>query len=584
MNANTNSLTTNYFALNSSYLKIAILGGGPSALFLYKKLLKSGYQNLEIDIYEKGARLGAGMPYSASGANDEHITNVSGNEIPDIVTPVAEWICTVPKDTLDKYHIDAKDFNEYKTLPRLLFGDYLSDQFKMLLKQGKEVGLNTHVYYNTTVIDVTDDQKNEQVTVVCDNGEAKVYDKVIICTGHLWPKKHEGKVQGYFDSPYPPSKLTFRTNHPVAVRGSSLTAIDAIRTLARYNGYFDKDENGLLTYCTKEDTPDFLIVMHSRNGLLPAMRFHLEDPSLGKDTVLQPEEIEKIRTENDGFLPLDYVFERNFKEGIKANAPEYYEQIKDLTMEQFVGQVMELRERLDPFQLLAAEYVEAEKSIKRHKSILWKEMLGVLSFAMNHPAKYFSAEDMLRLQRVLMPLISVVIAYVPQSSAAEMLAMHKAGCLSMVAVGEDSEVEPLESGGIFYHYKNEQGEQRDVPFQTFVDCIGQPHLSYEQLPYPGLKESQTVSRARIYFCDPKAGQQELDNGNEKVGQDSNGKLFLTVPGVAINDSYQAVDKYGALNRRLYIMAVPFIGGYNPDYSGLDFGDAASDAVVNALLA
>jgi len=32
-------------------------------------------------------------------------------------------------------------------------------------------------------------------------------------------------------------------------------------------------------------------------------------------------------------------------------------------------------------------------------------MLAVLSFAMNHLAKYFSAEDMQRLQKVLMPLI-----------------------------------------------------------------------------------------------------------------------------------------------------------------------------------
>lgn len=36
---------------------------------------------------------------------------------------------------------------------------------------------------------------------------------------------------------------------------------------------------------------------------------------------------------------------------------------------------------------------------------------------MNYPAKHFSAEDMLRLQKTLMLLIAVVIAFVPQSSA-----------------------------------------------------------------------------------------------------------------------------------------------------------------------
>lgn len=567
-----------------SHLRIAILGGGPSALFIYKRLVESGQQNLEIHIFEKSNRLGAGMPYSADGANDEHITNVSGNEIPDIVTPVAEWICSVPKDTLDKYHIDAKSFNEYKTLPRLLFGDYLADQFKLLLQKGKDIGVDTMIHFNSTVNDIVDDAEKQQVRVFYNEGHMQLYDKVIICTGHFWPKKHEGKIPGYFDSPYPPSKLTFMANHPVAVRGSSLTAIDAIRTLARYNGYFEKDDKGLLTYRTKDEAPDFRIVMHSRNGLLPAMRFHLDDPNLGKDTVLPSEEILVVRNQNEGFLPLDYVFERNFKEGIRKHDPVFYERIKDGSIEQFVELVMELREKLDPFLLLAAEFSEAEKSIKRRESIYWKEMLGVLSFAMNHPAKYFSAEDMLRLQRVLMPLISIVIAYVPQSSAAEMLAMHRAGCLSMVAVGDDSEVQPLESGGVFYHYRDENGKVIGVPYQTFVDCIGQRHLNLSELPYRGLVENGTVSQARLYFRDPKAAQRELDNDNSNVVKDRDGQIFLKVPGVAINDSYQAVDNYGALNERVYIMAVPFMGGYNPDYSGLDFGSAASALIFKSLLA
>ena len=34
---------------------------------------------------------------------------------------------------------------------------------------------------------------------------------------------------------------------------------------------------------------------------------------------------------------------------------------------------------------------------------------------------------------------------------------------------------------------------------------------------------------------------------------------------------------------LYIMAVPYIGGFNPDYSGLDFCENASKAIVEDLL-
>jgi len=75
--------------------------------------------------------------------------------------------------------------------------------------------------------------------------------------------------------------------------------------------------------------------------------------------------------------------------------------------------MMKLRNTLDLFLLLKAKYTKAAKSIKRHESVYWKEMLAVLSFAMNHPAKYFSAEDMQRLKKVSMPLILIIIAFVP---------------------------------------------------------------------------------------------------------------------------------------------------------------------------
>jgi len=92
---------------------IAILGGGPSGLFAYKQLIASRENALEIDIFERKNLLGAGMPYSIEGAGREHITNVSGNEIPPLVTSVSEWIATVPNDILSSYGIDPTHFNDY---------------------------------------------------------------------------------------------------------------------------------------------------------------------------------------------------------------------------------------------------------------------------------------------------------------------------------------------------------------------------------------------------------------------------------------------------------------------------------------
>lgn len=562
--------------------KIAILGAGPSGLFIYKNLVNAGRKDLDIHIFEAQNQLGAGMPYSSWGANNEHVTNVSDNEIPDMVTTIEEWIQTLPEKELDGFNIDRERFNEYKVLPRLLFGQYLSAQFQLLLDKAKELGMATSVHLGASVLDIRDRPADGKVEVDFSKEGIQEFDSVIICTGHKWPVRHEGKVEGYFDSPYPPSKLVMKTDHAVAIKGSSLTAIDAIRTLARSNGSFTKEKSGELSYQSDADRPGFRIIMHSRSGLLPAVRFHLEQPQVSTDSLLTPEEIDQNIAENGGFLSLDFVFEKDFKEQFKGKDAAFYAKIKDLSLEEFVGLMMDFRERKEPFQLFIDEYVEAGKSIERRKSIYWKEMLAVLSFAMNYPAKYLSAEDMLRLQTVLMPLISIVIAFVPQSSCEELLALHGAGRLEIVSVGSDSHVEPDSRLGATYHYTDDDGQNRSEYYKTFVDCVGQPHLSYEDFPFKGLLAQKTISPARLKFRSKAEGKIEMVERPDAVEAEGE-HYFLKVPGIAINDDFQVVDAEGASNDRIYIMAVPYIGGFNPDYSGLDFCETASEKIVQSML-
>jgi len=563
--------------------RIAILGGGPSGLFMFKRLIDSGRSDIAITLFERKNKLGAGMPYSAEGANDEHITNVSSNEIPLLVNTLEEWIKTVPKYTLDKFHINPDHFNAFKVLPRLLFGQYLTAQFNLLQKQAKHAGVEFEVYYNSAVTDITDDSERKVVWVEINGIDKAEFDHVIICTGHNWPHKHEGKVPGFFDSPYPPAKLGVQINHPVAIRGSSLTAVDAVRTLSRYNGTFAKKEDGKLFYKLLNESPHFKMVLHTRNGMLPAVRFHLADSHLSNDSLLTKEEIAAHIKANNGFLSLDYIFEKDFKLPIKEKEPAFYESIKNMSLEEFVAAMLELRERLDPFQLLKAEYAEAEKSIRRKESVYWKEMLGVLSFALNYPAKHLSAEDMQRLQKSLSPLISIVIAYIPQSSSEEMLALHEAGVLDLIEVGEDSKVEAVVEGGATYYYTDDTGAQQTVFFNTYVDCVGQPHLGFEEFPFKGLLSGRTITPARLKFKSAAEGLKAVAEGKDVI-QDHLGDFYLKVSGITINDNFQVVDSYGAYNDRIYVMAVPYIGGYNPDYSGLDFCEAASAAIIERLLA
>ena len=563
---------------STNKVRIAILGGGPSGLFMFKRVVETNNPDFEITIFERKDQLGAGMPYSTEGASDEHITNVSDNEVPNFVSSIEEWTKQAPKPLLDRYQINPQNFNEYKVLPRLFFGAYLQSQFELLLKKAVAQNMSVTVKTGCNVDDVIYKDELNEVWVLAEQSIFK-FDKVVISTGHNWPKKYEGLVKGYYDSPYPPVKIALKLNHAVALKGSSLTAIDAIRTLARHNGSFVKDDDGKMTYQLAEGSENFNIMMHSRNGLLPAVRFHLEDSRLKNDSLLSIEDFDQHRKENGGFISLDFVFEKDFKEIFKEKDPSFYEQIKAMDVETFVDAMMELREKLPPFQLLKAEYAQAEKSIKRKESIYWKEMLAILSFSMNYPAKYFSAEDMLRLQKKLMPLISIVIAFVPQSSCKELIALHDAGVLEIVSVGNDSEIEIADQGGIVYHYKDENGEPVAQSYQTFIDCVGQPHLDFDKFIFDGLKSAGAISPAKLAFKDERMGAEEMER-NEKVEVLDEDVYFLNVSGITINDNFQIVDEKGDANPHIFIMAVPYIGGFNPDYSGIDFSEEASQRIID----
>ena len=560
--------------------RVAIIGGGPSGLFVLKRFVKSNASGWQIHIFEKSSEIGPGMPYSNAGACTEHVTNVSDNEVPELVTDITEWIRHEPKENLLRFGVDPDNFHAYKVLPRLLFGKYLRHQFKSLRDAAKKVDIELITHYNCEVTDVIDRQKQNETSVVTNNGETFSFDHVIICTGHRWKTKHEGLIPNYFESPYPPAKLNLKLNHPVAIRGASLSAIDAIKTLARTNGTFSV-EDGKIRYRLAEGSENFKIVMHSRNGLLPAFRFHLEQSNPSRRTMLTEREIAENRAANDGFLSLDFVFQKKFTAIFQERDPEFYEKVKGMSLEQFTDAMVQKREAIEPFTLFYAEYREAEKSIQRKESVHWKEALAELSFILNYPAKYLSAEDMLRLRTVLMPLISVIIAFIPQSSGQELMALHEADVLSLKVVGTNSTVVPEAKGGATYHIDELPGEA--IYYETYVDCVGQSHFQFEDFPFRSLIDSETITGARIKFRSPDAGQNFVAAHTGDVARDEVGNIFLRLPGIAINDRFQVVDKFGAFNERIYVMAVPFISGYNPDYSGLDFCERASDQIVTYLL-
>ncbi|MGJ1192477.1 FAD/NAD(P)-binding protein [Sphingobacterium siyangense] len=564
-------------------IHVAIIGGGPSGLFMYKRLVEKNIAGLKVSIFESRKQLGAGMPYSYEGATSEHLTNVSDHEIPALVSTIEDYVQSLSEATLRSYGIDVDDFNRYKVVPRLLLGRYLSEQFMLLKRMADGKGIETQIHLGSQVSDIIDLDSQMQVKIMVGSTDTYIVDKVIICTGHKWPTRYEGNVEHYFESPYPPSKLALKTDHAVGLRGASLTAIDAIRTIARHNGSFEALETGELRYQIDPGSENFKLLMHTRSGLLPAIRFHQEEPFLANKLLISEEELMLNRLENEGFVSLDFLFDRNFKAQFKEKDPDFYAIVEKLSLEDFVEAVLSLREQKDAFEGFRQEHEQALKSIRRRQSIYWKEVLSALSFTLNYPAKYMSAEDMLRLKKVLMPLISIVIAFVPQSSSRELLALHDAGRLEVVNVGTDSRVEPASDRGANYFYTDESGIEVKTHYKTFVDCVGQRPLNFEEFPFKSLVDNGNVSPAYLRFRSVEQAKEQMLAGNDHMFVAPDGAIFLQVPGVKIDDSFRLVDHSGNASQRLFMMAVPYMGGYNPDYSGLDFC-AATSAIIASKIA
>ena len=564
-------------------IHVAIIGGGPSGLFMYKRLVEKNIAGLKVSIFESRKQLGAGMPYSYEGATSEHLTNVSDHEIPALVSTIEDYVQSLSETTLRSYGIDVDDFNRYKVVPRLLLGRYLSEQFMLLKRMADGKWIETQIHLGSQVSDIIDLDSQMQVKIMVGSTDTYIVDKVIICTGHKWPTRYEGNVEHYFESPYPPSKLALKTDHAVGLRGASLTAIDAIRTLARHNGSFEALETGELRYQIDPGSENFKLLMHTRSGLLPAIRFHQEEPFLANKLLISEEELMLNRLENEGFVSLDFLFDRNFKAQFKEKDPDFYAIVEKLSLEDFVEAVLSLREQKDAFEGFRQEHEQALKSIRRRQSIYWKEVLSALSFTLNYPAKYMSAEDMLRLKKVLMPLISIVIAFVPQSSSRELLALHDAGRLEVVNVGTDSRVEPASDRGANYFYTDESGIEVKTYYKTFVDCVGQRPLNFEEFPFKSLVDNGNVSPAYLRFRSVEQAKEQMLAGNDHMFVAPDGAIFLQVPGVKIDDSFRLVDHSGNASQRLFMMAVPYMGGYNPDYSGLDFC-AATSAIIASKIA
>jgi hypothetical protein len=560
---------------------IAVIGCGVAGLFFLKAYTEQGQPGTTLSIFEASETMGVGMPYSAQGANAEHLSNIMCQEFPDMPEPPHMWLARQSDEFLAEHGIPRENISERFIFPRLTLGVYMESQFAVLVQIARARNLNVALYPKHRIADIEDRPEDGKVRIHILGGNHIEFDHVVVTTGHVWPTRKEKKVPGYYDSPFPFKKLTTQFNHHVGLMGTSLTAVDAIRTLSRAHGHFESaDTTGKLRYVANPGTENFKISMHSRRGLLPGIRFHAERPLIEKYTHLHitKGDIERNIADNDGFLSLDFMFEAAYKGTMALKDAAYFSVIKDMTLEQFVEHVYAQVRTDDPFAQFKEQLQSARESEANDHIVHWKETLEVFFYTLNFHAKNLSAEDMLRLRNHITPLMTYISACLPFDSCDELLALHEVGKLDIVAVGFDSHITTSESeSGATFHYKNGQAQDVHAHYDSFIECTGQRALPFEAFPFKTLVQQGVVSAARLKFANAAhATSSGCDIEHNEQG------VFLRVPGVAINDNYAAIDARGKPHPRISIMAFAHIQGLNPDVPGIPCCSDISGMVFHAI--
>ena len=145
-----------------------------------------------------------------------------------------------------------------------------------------------------------------------------------------------------------------------------------------------------------------------------------------------------------------------------------------------------------------------------------------------------------------------------------------------------SEVIPQKEGGIIYSYLDEAGNKQNKRYHLFIDCIGQPQLSIPDFPFRSLVHDGDLKQASLQFCSAATAKKLIKEGNKAVFTKNDQDYYLEVPGIAITDSFAIVNQQDQVSKQIYVMAVSFIGGLNPDYSGLGFCNLAAEKIVSNM--
>ncbi|MDP3551095.1 MAG: FAD/NAD(P)-binding protein [Novosphingobium sp.] len=520
--------------------RIAIIGAGATGTYCLDALLAKKVAS-EVVVFEASDRLGPGLAYS-SNLNDVHaLSNIAGIEVPPLCETLNAWAVRQPRARLNDWGIAHLAGDDRAFFPRVVLGAWLDDQFGQLCASSK---VPVTVHSLTEVLDVVALPDGCRLDWRGPDGARAqdTFDRVIIASGY-------GAI-GMDDNPSElrtgKSAATVASTSTTArfgVLGSSLSGIDAVVAIAMARGSFVEEANSLRYVA---HTP-WQAVMMSRNGLLPEADFWFPHPlpELGTFTT---ETAAACMRGDDG--DLDRLFEK-FAVVLAEQAPDWSAAIglRDATADDFAERYFAHRRSGNVWEHARENLAHVKEWSHNHQTPAWRIIILKAHEIFASAVSSLTRRDLSRLHRGLKRVFTDNYAAVPHLSIERVLALHEAGVLDVIALGNDYEIQPANSAWLVHSHK------WSGRFDELIDARGPQAAALTHFPFP------TV---RLQLC--ASVLEESQDWHDGI----NPATDLTV------------SEHDPSLRRVHLCALPFLLRNRPFVQGLVECAALARAVSEAI--
>lgn len=457
---------------------IAIVGTGPTGLYALKALVEQDTL-LILTLFEAGPLAGVGQPYSPESAQVAMLANIASIEIPPLTRTYLDWLQAQPETMLRLYGVDPRTLHDRQFLPRLLLGSWFRDELEALIEEGRAKGHMISLREGTRVTDVAPAAEDVRLTFETRDGEdSLIFTHAILATGHDWPEDPEDDP-GLFVSPWTGLMGAEVGAVAVGVLGTSLSGIDAAMAVACQHGRFVEGEG--LWFDLSPGSEALKITLMSRNGLLPEVDFYCPLPyrPLGHFTDAA---LERAAEAGSAGL-LDRLFALFCRE-IAAEDPAWAEAaaLSEQTAETFADRYFAPRREADTFDWAERNLHEAERDARARRTVAWRYAILRMHEPMERMVALLDEGDRARFAGLKRVFIDNYAA-VPPQSIRRLLALHRAGCIAVLALGDDYRMERDD-----HVTRVVTSEGQEARFDVLIDARGQRALTAADLPFSTLRD------------------------------------------------------------------------------------------------